>query len=130
MLKNVINKLFEDKETTSSNKYNFKSLIGNKRNILVYIIAILVSRVGLIAGVNPFGIAILGAMAGGGIPLLLPLIIIAITTTISFGFTALLKFIISTICFALLKSFLKIGENKTGNAIKILLSCAIARSPS
>ena len=125
MLKKFVNDFFEETDTVSSGKFNFKTLIGNKRNIIFYLLSILVSRVGLAAGVNPFGLAFLGAMQQAGIPLLLPLLIIGITTAISFGWMALLKFVISSVVFALLKSFVKFGENKTGNTVKILFAAAV-----
>ncbi len=106
-------------------KINWKNLIGDKKNIILYVLSILISRVGLSAGVNPFGLAMLGAMSNLDVPLLLPFIIIAITTGITFGWVALLKFVISSIVFTMLRSFLKVGENKTGNAVKILFSATV-----
>lgn len=112
-----------EKETTK--KINFRNLIGDTKNIILYVISILVSRVGLVAGVTPFGLAMLGAMSGMNVPLILPLAIIAITTVVTFGWVALLKFIISALIFTLLKSFIKFGDNKTGNTVKILFASAI-----
>lgn len=126
MVKNFVRSFFEDTSFVPSEKFSFKNLIGNKRNIILYIISILVSKVGLVAGVNPFGIAILGAMANSGVPLLLPLLIIAITITVSFGYMALLKFVVATLVYAFTKSFIKFGDNKTGNTVKMLFSATIA----
>ena len=124
MFEKIVRNFFDEKE--SLEKSGFKTIIGNKRNIILYIFNILVSRVGLIAGVNPFGLAMFGAMENLEIPLLIPFVITAITTFISFGWLALLKFFIGAVIFTLIKSFVKFGDHKAGNTVKILFSATIS----
>lgn len=113
-------------EEKKARKINFKNLIGEPQNILLYILCALVSGVSLVAGVMPFGLAMLGALGTMGVPLILPFVIIAISQGIKFGGMALLKFVIGALIFTLLKAFVKCGDNKTGNTVKILLASAIA----
>jgi len=97
------------------------------KSIIVYILSILIGMAKLPSGATPFGLALLGAFADTGFPLIVPLLLIGITTGVAFGWTCLIKFIISAILFVVMKSFIK-GNTRTGNAAKILFSTALAET--
>ena len=106
-----------------------KKLVQNKRNILTYLITLIVSGAKLMTGTSPFGIAAFGAAAANKVPVLIPFIGITTITLLIFGPMAMLKFIISAILFVVFKAFLKNDEeNKMSDAIKMLVAVAISES--
>ncbi|MBQ9313476.1 MAG: SpoIIE family protein phosphatase [Clostridia bacterium] len=113
-------------EVRKEKKVNVKKFFELK-SIIVYILSILVGVAKLPSGATPFGLALLGAFADTGFPLIIPLVLIGITTGIAFGGTCLLKFIISSLIFVAMKSFIK-GNTKIGNAAKILFATAISET--
>lgn len=124
---------YEEEELNSEHnkefkKMDIKKIIGGKDNILIYMFTILISRMGLIAGVNPFGMAMLVAISDMKIPLLIPFIITAVMSFISFGPIALLKIIIAGLIYSLLKSFIKDSNTKIGNSAKLIFSTVISET--
>lgn len=106
-----------------------KKLVQDKKNILTYLITIIVSGAKLMTGTTPFGVAAFGAAASNKVPVLIPFIGILLVTLIKFGPLAMLKFIISAVLFIALKAFLnKKEQNKTTDTIKMLVAVAIAES--
>lgn len=77
-------------------------------------------------GATPFGMAIFVAINTSNIPLIIPWILISISTGIVFGKIAVLKFLIASILYVLLKSFIKNENTKIGNASRIIFSVAIS----
>lgn len=106
-----------------------KKLVQDKKNILTYLVALIVSGAKLTAGISPFGVAAFGAAATNKVPVLIPLIGIMIITLFKFGPLAMIKFVISAVLFIALKAFLNNKEkNKTTDTIKMLVAVAIAES--
>ena len=115
-----------------------KKLIGNKKNIISYVVSLLVSFCSLPVGASrciyPFGLAAFGAVETMKIPLLIPFVLISLITAInsgiatnSFGagFGELLKFILSALAFVWIKAFIKTENTKTHNVAKIMIATAI-----
>lgn len=102
-----------------------KKLINNKKNIISYVVSLLVSLCSLSTGTSPFGLAIFGAIETIKVPLLIPFIVISLVTVIKFGFIALLKFALSAVAFVGIKAFIKTENTKTNNTAKMLISTAI-----
>lgn len=102
-----------------------KKLINNKKNMISYVVSLLVSFCGLSTGTSPFGLAIFGAIETIKVPLLIPFILISLVTVFKFGFVALLKFVLSAVAFVGMKAFIKTENTKTNNAAKILVATAI-----
>lgn len=111
-------------EVRNEKKVNVRKFFEIK-SIIVYILSILIGIIKMPSGATPFGIALLGAFADTGFPLIIPLALIGISTGVAFGWTCFLKFIIASVLFITMKSFIK-GNTKTGNAAKILFSTAIS----
>ncbi len=124
MYQGIKNKVNYEKKELEETKIDLKKFFGIK-SILIYIFSILVGTCKLASGATPFGLALLGAIADTGFPLIIPLILIGASTGIAFGGTCLLKFVIASVIFILSRSFIK-GNTKTGNMAKILFSTAIS----
>lgn len=95
------------------------------KSIIIYILAILIGTCKLSSGATPFGLALLGAIADTGFPLIIPLILIGISSGIKFGGVCLAKFAIASILFITCKSFVK-GNSKFNNVAKMMISTAIS----
>ena len=80
----------------------------------------------MLLGATPFGMAMFTAINAASIPLIIPWILISVVTGIAFGGTALLKFLIASVLYVLLKSFIKNENTKIGNAARIIFSVAIS----
>lgn len=111
-------------EVRNEKKVNVRKFFEIK-SIIVYLLSILIGFIKMPSGATPFGIALLGAFADTGFPLIIPLALIGISTGVAFGWTCFLKFLIASILFITMKSFIK-GNTKTGNAAKMLFSTAIS----
>lgn len=108
-----------------------KKLVQDKKNVLTYLITLVVSGAKLMTGTSPFGVAIFGAAATNKVPVLIPFIGISIITLLMFGPLAMLKFIISSVLFIVLKVFINNAEkSKTTDTFKMLVSVAISESIS
>ena len=107
-------------------KLNFEYLIGNLRNIFIFIVSALISSCKMTSGATPFGIAMIGAINNIGVPLIIPIILISIVSGMCFGGIAALKFIIASLIFMSIKAFIKIENNKTNNAGIIIFGTAIS----
>lgn len=105
---------------------DFETLIGSFKNIIVFVISVLVSCLKLNTGATPFGLAIFTAINSAGVPLIIPWVLISATTAIFFGGTALLKFLISSTIYVLVKSFIKNENTKMGNVARIIFATAIS----
>ena len=104
--------------------FNFKKLF-NWKSVVVYLLSILMGFSKLSSGATPFSLAFLGAIADNGFPLIAPLLIITLVTGVSLGWTCVAKFLLSSLIFIFLKSFIK-GNTKTGNAAKVLFATALS----
>lgn len=102
-----------------------KNLINNKKNIISYVVSLLVSFCSLSTGTSPFGLAIFGAIETIKVPLLIPVFIISMITAIKFGWIAFVKFMFSAVVFVLLKAFIKTENTKTNNTAKIMVATAL-----
>ncbi|MBO5142913.1 MAG: SpoIIE family protein phosphatase [Clostridia bacterium] len=102
-----------------------KKLINNKKNIVSYVVSLLVSFCGLSTGTSPFGLAVFGAVETIKVPLLIPFILISLVTVFKFGFIALLKFLLSAVAYVGIKAFIKTENSKTNNVAKLLVSTAL-----
>lgn len=102
-----------------------KKLINNKKNIISYVVSLLVSFCGLSTGTSPFGLSIFGAIETIKVPLLIPFILISLVTVFKFGFIALLKFVLSAVAYVGVKAFIKTENTKTNNVAKLLVSTAL-----
>lgn len=107
-------------------KLNFRALVGNLKNLLVFAICVLISMCKMTSGITPFALAILGAIKVINVPLAIPIILISITTKICFGGMALLKFLVASFLFVFIKSFIKTEDTKIGNACAIMFSSIVA----
>lgn len=108
-----------------------KKLVQDKKNVLTYLITLVVSGAKLMTGTSPFGVAIFGAAATNKVPVLIPFIGISIITLLMFGPLAMLKFIISSVLFIVLKVFINNAEkSKTTDTFKMLVAVAISESIS
>lgn len=90
----------EDVEYNTSKKRSFVEAMKRaftKQNIILYIIAFMVSMVGIgeQKEIAPFGLAMLVAILGNGIPIGIPTILVAIGNTIAFGGASTLNFILT-----------------------------------
>ena len=81
-------------EIKSNKKLNISKFFEIK-SIIIYVLSIIMGALKLPSGATPFGVAMIGAMADTGFPLVTPMVIIGITTGIAFGWMCLIKFIIA-----------------------------------
>ena len=102
-----------------------KKLINNKKNIISYVVSLLVSFCGLSTGTSPFGLAVFGAIETIKVPLLIPFMLISLVTVFKFGFIALLKFVLASVAYVGVKAFIKTENTKTNNVAKLLVSTAL-----
>lgn len=107
-------------------KLTYKALVGNLKNILVFIVCILVSMCKMTSGVTPFALAMLGAVKFINVPLAIPILLISVTIKICFGGMSLLKFLIAALLFVGVKSFIKMEDTKIGNACAIMFASIMA----
>lgn len=105
-----------------------RNLINNKKNIISYVISLIISFCSLSTGTSPFGLAIFGAIETIKVPLLIPVFIISMVTGIKFGWITFLKFMLSALLFVLLKAYIKTENTKTNNTAKIMVSAALVES--
>ncbi|MBE5822241.1 MAG: hypothetical protein E7311_06640 [Clostridiales bacterium] len=91
----------EEIETKQKNK------IFTYKNIVALVISFLVSQVEFVAGFSPFGMSILAANMANKLPLIISFIAVALGTTIKFGWTSLLQFIITTVVFLVLQVLIR-----------------------
>lgn len=115
-----------ESEVDNEKKLDVKKFFGFK-SIIIYILSILIGTCKLSSGATPFGLALIGAIVDVNYPLIVPLALIGLSTGITFGGICFAKFLISSIVFVLMKSFIR-GDTKTGNASKILFATAISET--
>ena len=116
----------EESSENWKDKLSLRNLIGGLKDVIVFLFCILVSACKMTSGALPFGIAIVGALGSVGVPIIIPYLIVAVTTGVCFGGTALLKFIIAATLFVAVKSFIKNENTKVGNTGVIIFSSVIA----
>ena len=102
-----------------------KNLLNNKKNIISYVVSLLVSFCSLSTGTSPFGLAMFGAIETIRVPLLIPFILIGVVTIGCFGFGAFTKFLLSAVLFVLLKAFIKTENTKINNTAKLMAATAM-----
>ncbi len=107
-------------------KFTFSALVGNLKNILVFVISVLVSTCKMTSGITPFSLAMLGAIKAINVPLAIPIVLMSIAIKLCFGGTYLLKFLVSAVLFVGIKSFIKLEDTKIGNTCIIMFSSIIA----
>ncbi len=127
MLKDKIDfDAFDSGKDDWKDKIDFKKMLGSIKDILVYFLCALMSSAKLISGATPFGIAMLAAVNTINVPLIIPFLIIAILTGISFGGVALIKFVVAGILYVAIKSFLKLENTKISNTGIVLFTTLIS----
>lgn len=126
ILRNKFNRLSNEEVIANKFSLDFETLIGNLKNIIVFIISILVSGLKLGTGATPFGMAIFAAINSAGVPLIIPWALISVTTAIVFGGMAVLKFLVASLIYVLAKSFIKNENTKIGNVGMIIFGVAIS----
>lgn len=126
MFQNLKNKIESDGSVAVKNKFDIKKAISSFKDIIIFLICVLVSMCKMTSGALPFGIAMIAAVSGIGVPIIIPYILGATTTWICFGGTALLKFLIASTLFVAIKSFIKTENTKMGNAGIVIFSTVIA----
>lgn len=107
-------------------KMFFKEVFSSIKNIIVLLIGVLVSSCQMASGATPFGLAILASISLIGLPLIVPFLAISVISGLLIGKVALLKFIISSVLYVAIKSFIKNEDTKTGNAGIVIFSCMMA----
>ena len=75
MYQKVRNEKKDEKKIDVSKFFSFKSIV-------IYVLSILVGVSKLSSGATPFGLALLGAIADSGFPLIMPLLLICVATII------------------------------------------------
>lgn len=127
-LKNKVNYEGEVANNTFNfiDKMFFKELFENIKNLIVLFICALVSSCRMASDATPFGLAILGATSVLKLPLIVPFLLISVVTGLCFGKIALLKFIIAGVLYVAIKSFVKLSDTKTSNAMTLIISSVIA----
>lgn len=100
-------KKFFGEDVESDNQDDVKSILKDNfsvQNVMIYIVAFMLSVVGgnnnsIFAGITPFGFAIVGASMACKIPAALVCLITAIGTTIKFGGSGLLFYLLTLLIF-------------------------------
>ena len=131
MFQNLKNKVNCEGEVANNtfdffDKMFFKELFENIKNLIVLFICALVSSCRMASDATPFGLAILSATSVLKLPLIVPFLLISVVTGLCFGKIALLKFIIAGILYVAIKSFVKLSDTKTSNAVTLIFSSMIA----
>ena len=109
MFQNVSEQVNEQK----NNEINLKQIklickdIFKYQNIIIYILAFLVSGVSLKGQAIPFGLAILAASLGTGVPIIAVFIVSLISTTIFQGWSGLEFYFLSALFYFAFVIFLK-----------------------
>lgn len=127
-LKNKVNYEGEAAKDTFNfiDKMFFRELFENIKNLIVLFICAIVSSCRMASDATPFGLAILGATSVLKLPLIVPFLLISVVTGLCFGKIALLKFIIAGVLYVAIKSFVKLSDTKTSNAVTLIISSVIA----
>lgn len=124
--------VISNKKNCNNNKIEEEKKINLKRffelkSIIIYALSVLVGTCKLSSGATPFGLALLAAITDARFPLIVPLVLISAITGISFGGICLFKFLISSLIFIIMKSFIK-ENTRIGNAAKVLFATAISET--
>ena len=97
----------EEEEQNSENQSRIKQILKNTftlNNSVIYVISLMVSLVGgevnsVFTQMAPFGFAIVAGALSGGVPLMMVCLLTAIGTTIKFGTSGLLCYILTMLVF-------------------------------
>lgn len=97
----------EEEEQNSENQSRIKQILKNTftlNNSVIYVISLMVSLVGgevnsVFTQMAPFGFAIVAGALSGGVPLMMVCLLTAIGTTIKFGASGLLGYILTMLVF-------------------------------
>ena len=87
----------KDNKKTNKKKIDLFSNVFTLKNIPLYIISLMISMVGISAGVSPFAISILGACISNTIPILGIFVFGIIGTSITFGISGALQYILTSL---------------------------------
>lgn len=98
MFQNITAEIEQEYNEKKSIKETIKNIFSAK-NIILYIIAFLVSMVGFGDGIYPFGLAIIAATCAAGIPIGGLVIVTTIGTLIKFGLLDMVSYIMTLIVF-------------------------------
>lgn len=107
-------------------KLSIKDLISSMKDIIIFIIGLLLSTCKMTSGATPFGVAVIGALSSMGVPIIIPFVLGAAATVLCFGGIALVKFLIATTLFVAIKSFIKNENTKIGSSGIIIFSTVVA----
>ena len=102
-----------------------KNRIFTYKNIVALVISFLVSQVEFVAGFSPFGMSILAANMANKLPLIVSFIGIALGTTIKFGWTSLLQFVITTLVFLAMQVLIRRKKDNTDEISKTKLFMSV-----
>ena len=98
MFQNIVHKEIDEQEEKQIPKIEIKKLF-KINDIILYAVAFLVSMVGFNKEFAPFGLAIFAAACSNKIPVGILYIAVLIGTTIGFGLTGTLSFLLSSLLF-------------------------------
>lgn len=117
----IDNKDYEERKKEKKKIELFANVLQVK-NILIYVIALMVSMVGITGNISPFSISILGACIVNSIPLLGVVLFSAIGSGISFGISGLLEYILTALVLIVTMFIIKPRFNDNEKNEKIRLS--------
>lgn len=86
-----------ENSNTNKKKIEIFSNVFSKKYILIYIISIMISRVGITGELSPFSISILGACLANSIPALGVVVLALIGSIIKFGTEAALRYLLMSL---------------------------------
>lgn len=96
---NEINEAIFDENINNKNLKNTLQKLFTKQNILIYIVAFMLSMVSSINGMAPFGLAIFAAALSNIIPIGIVYIVTLVGTAIGFGTQGVLTYIFTSLIF-------------------------------
>ena len=111
----------KDNEKTNK-KVNIFSNVFSAQYILIYIISFMISMVGINGSFAAFGVSMIGAVLGNGIPVLGVLIAGIVGSSISFGIEGALQFLLISLVLVVSIFIFKPRYNEMGKNEKIRLA--------
>ena len=117
----IDNENYKDVKNEKKNIDLFTNVLQIK-NIPIYIISLMVSMVGIAGNISPFSISILGACIVNSIPLLGVVLFSAIGSSIKFGISGLLEYILTALVLIVTMFIIKPRYNDGEKNEKVRLS--------
>ena len=122
-------------ETPNINKQKFKMLanVFELKNIAIYVVALMISMVGMSGNISPFAISIFAACFANSIPLLGVVLVSLVGTGISYGIEGLLTYMLTALVmiatFFIMRPVVNIEEKneKVKIAKHVFISCIIVQ---